>query len=97
MVQPDQDDSEWKYSLMACKYCIKLPLDANVVDTIIDNQIINTPQNILFHFEALNNGRKLDISTFKKEMHFHSAAPKAWRWYSCSVSMDFYLKGNSKM
>ena len=53
---------------MTCRACVKLPLDVYWIYASIDTQIIKTPHDILVHFAALDNYRKPDIGTLKKEM-----------------------------
>ena len=62
----DQAYPKWKYSRMACRACVQLPWDANEIDAIINNKIMNTTYDMIVHLETLDNGRKLDIGTLKK-------------------------------
>ena len=52
---------------MTCRSCIKLPLYVDVIDARIDTHMLKTPHIILVHLAALDNGRKPDIGTLKKD------------------------------
>ena len=52
---------------MTCRACIKLPLDVDGIDASIDTHMLEIPHILLFHSAALDNGRKLDIGTLKKD------------------------------
>ena len=51
---------------MACRACIKLPLDVDGIDAIIDTQMLKI-HILLVNLAALDNGRKPDIGTLKKD------------------------------
>ena len=67
MVHPDQADLNCNYSCMTCRYSFQLPLDVYGIDASIDTQILKSPHTLLVHFAALDNGRKPDIGTLKKD------------------------------
>ena len=67
MVHPDQADPNCNYSCMACRDCVQPPLDVDVIDYSIDTKILKNTNYILVHLTALDNGRKLDIGTLKKD------------------------------
>ena len=52
---------------MTCRTYVKLIIDVDGIDTIIDTQMINTSHNLLLHLADLDYGRKLDLGTLKKE------------------------------
>ena len=89
-VQPDQYDPNWKHIHIICRVCIKLPLDVYGIDASIDTKMTDNPHILLFHMEALDNGRKPDIGTLKKERGyiFHNSAPKALKGNYCVMSME---------
>ena len=47
--------------------CVKLPLYLDGMDASIDTQILKTPHHLLVYLAALENGRKTDIGTLKKD------------------------------
>ena len=61
MVQPDISDPKFNSRCTTFKAYVKLPLDVNWIDDIIDIQIIHDPHDILVHLSDLENGRKSDI------------------------------------
>ena len=65
-VQPNQDDPKFKYSHMSCRARVKGPLDENGIYAKIDNQIMNTPHDILVHLASLEESLKTDIGTLNK-------------------------------
>ena len=67
IVHPDQADTNCKHSCMTCRVCVQLPLDVDGIDASIYTQMLKTPHNILFRLKALDNGRKPDIGTLKKD------------------------------
>ena len=52
---------------MTCRDCAQLPLDVDKIDYSIDNQMLKNPHDLLVHLVALDNGRKPDIDTLKKD------------------------------
>ena len=66
-VHPYQYDPNSNYSHMTCRACVQLPLDVDGIDVSIDTQMLKNPHNILFHLADLDNGRKPDIGTLKKD------------------------------
>ena len=66
-VHPDQDDTNWNCSLVTCRVCVQLPLYVDVIDASIDTQMLKSSDILLVHFAALDNGRKADIVTLKKD------------------------------
>ena len=46
---------------------VKLPLDENKIDTINNSLMLNLPNDILVHLEALENWGKPEIVTLKKD------------------------------
>ena len=52
---------------MTCRSRVQLPLDLDGIDSSIDTQMLKNPHNILFHLADLDNGRKPDIGTLKKD------------------------------
>ena len=66
-VHPYQADSNCKHSHMTCRACVQLPLYVYGIDASSNNQIIKPPHYLIVHLAALDNGRKPDIGTLKKE------------------------------
>ena len=67
MVNPYQADTNCNHSHMTCRYCVQLSLDLNGIDYSINTQILKIPHDILFNLAALDNGRKPEIGTIKKD------------------------------
>ena len=65
-VHPDQADPNFNYSRITCRTCVQLPLYVYGIDASIDTQIMEKPHILLVHFATLDNGRKPDIVTLKK-------------------------------
>ena len=63
VVNDDQDDPKCKHSSMTCRACVKLTLDVDGIDAIIDTQILNTPQDLLVNLVNLDHRKKLDTGT----------------------------------
>ena len=66
-VHPDQADPNCNYSHMACRACVQIPLDVDEIYYSIDTQMLKTPNDLLVHLAALDNGRKPYIGTLKKD------------------------------
>ena len=66
-VHPEKSDPNCNHSHMTCRACVELPLDVNEIDYRIDTRISNPLHILLLHLVALENGRKPDIGTLKKE------------------------------
>ena len=66
-VHPYQADPKFKQIRMSCRACVQLLLDVDEIDASINNQILKTPHDLLFHLAALGNGRNPEIGTLKKE------------------------------
>ena len=47
--------------------CIQLRFDVYGIDTRIDTPMLKKSHNIIVHLAALDNGRKPDIGTLKKD------------------------------
>ena len=62
-----QTNTKCNYSRIIFRACIQLPLDIDGIDSKIDTQMIKNPHYLLFHLAALDNGRKPDIGTLKKD------------------------------
>ena len=92
MVHLDQADTKFKYSHMTCRECVQLKLDANRIDVILENQIMNAPSEILVHLAALKKVIKPDISHLinKWGAYFQSAAQKLSRIDSYDISNNIY-------
>ena len=65
-VHQDQVDPNRKHVRMTCRAFIQLPLDLDRIYASIDTQIMKPPHIIIVHLESLDNGRKPDIDTLKK-------------------------------
>ena len=52
---------------MTCRACVQLQLNLYGIDASINNQIMKTSHDILVHFTNLDNERKPEIDTLKKE------------------------------
>ena len=52
---------------MDCRSFVQLPLYVEGIDSSINTNIMKNPHILLFHLAALENGRKSDIFTLKKE------------------------------
>ena len=66
-VHPGQDDLNLNYSHMMCRAYIQLPLNVDEIDASIDTNMLENTHILLVHKAALDNGRKPDIITFKKD------------------------------
>ena len=66
-VHPDQADPNCKHGRMTSRACFQLPLGVDGIDASIDTQILKTPHDLLVHLSELDNGRKSDIGTLKKD------------------------------
>ena len=66
-VHPDQADTNCRHSHTTCSACVKLTLDADSIDDIINTQIILKKHIIIFHLTDLENGRKPCIGIFNKD------------------------------
>ena len=64
---PDQDDPIWKRSRMICMACFQLPLNLDGIYASIDNKILKSSHIFIVHLAALENVRKADIDTLKKD------------------------------
>ena len=75
-VHPNQADPKFKYIHMTCRACVQIPLYENWTDNIIENEILDTPHDILVHLTALKNGRNQALSSSRKmgKTYFQSAA-----------------------
>ena len=62
-----QADPNCKHGRMAYSDCGRLPLDVDGIDSSISTQIFKNPYDVLFHLVTLDNGRKTDIGTLKKD------------------------------
>ena len=67
MVHPYQADPNCKNIQMNCRDCVQLLLYVDVIDAIINTQMLTAPHNLLVHLAALDNERKPEIGTLKKE------------------------------
>ena len=56
MVHLDWTDTKYNHDIMTSRACILLPLDVDGIYEIIDTQMMKTPNVLLFHLEALENG-----------------------------------------
>ena len=66
-VHPYQAEPIYKHSCMTSRACVQLPLDVDGIDASINSQIMKTPNDLLGHLAALDNGRNPYIGTLKKE------------------------------
>ena len=66
-VHPAQADPTCKHSIMNCRACVKLLLYLDRIDARINIQMMRTTHDLLFHLAYLDNGRKAEIGTLKKE------------------------------
>ena len=66
-VHPEHADPNCKQSRMTFRACVKLPLYVYGIEAIINTPMPKTPQDILVHLAALENGINPKISTLKKE------------------------------
>ena len=67
MVHSDQADPNCKHIRMTFRSCVQLPLDVYGIESSINIQMLKTPHNLLVHLSALDNERKPDICTIKKD------------------------------
>ena len=67
MVHPYQADPNCKHIRMDYRSCVKPPINVDGIDTRINIQMLKTPHGILFHLAALENVRKPEIGTLKKD------------------------------
>ena len=51
---------------MTGRKILQLPLDVGGIDTNINDQILNSLHELLFHLKDLTNGRKYEIGTLKE-------------------------------
>ena len=93
-VHPYQAYPNCKHIRMTCRACIQLLLGVDEIDDRIDNQIIKKKHILLVHLAALDNGRKLDIGTIKKDRvtYFQNISQKYLRKFFYVMSMKYYLK-----
>ena len=85
---PYQADPNYMHSLMNFRACVKLPLDIDGIDAIINTQILKTPYDILVHLVALDHVRNPDIGALKKEKEdiiFQNATQKVSKQSSCDI------------
>ena len=66
MVCPNQADTKFNYSRMACRACVQLPLVVDGIYSRIDSQIL-LKCILIVHLAALDNRRKPDIGTLTKD------------------------------
>ena len=67
IVNPYQAGPKCKHGRMACRAFVKLPLDVDGVDAIIDTQLLKTPNIILVNLVASYTGRNPDIGTLSTD------------------------------
>ena len=66
-VHQEQAEPKYKNSCMTCRAYVQIPLYVDGLYDSPNTQILKNPQIILVHLAALENGRKSDIFTLKKE------------------------------
>ena len=66
-VHPDQAYTNCNYSHMTCRAHVQLPLVVDEIGASIDTKILKKPHDLLVHLADLDNERKPDIGTLKKD------------------------------